>query len=211
MSTPQHAADASAIAREDRAAESRASILDAAEAVLLAEGADGLTIRKVSDRCGFSAPTLYHHFGDKTGLLDAVLEARFAVVLRLMQSIARSGDPAQDVIAMARAFVRFALDNPDHYRLLTVPRLDDDGVPSAEAARALVNRSLEDLAREGALATPNIEEAFDITWAVLHGIISLYLLRPSRDFSPDLIERALDVLRVGLLRNPQRAPSRNTG
>jgi len=192
--------------REARSPDSRAAILEAAEAVLLDQGVEGVSIRKVSERCGFTAPTIYHHFGDKKGLIDALLEARFAVVLGLMTSIERASDPAAYLMEMARAFVRFALDSPSHYRLLTVPRLDDDVVPSAEAARELVKGALEDLAREGTLATPDIDEAFQIVWLMLHGLISLHLIRPSYEHSADLVERTFEVMKAGLLRRHPREP-----
>ena len=51
----------------------RKSILEAAERLLLERGVDGFSIRGVSSRSGFSAPTIYHHFGDRTGLIHAVL------------------------------------------------------------------------------------------------------------------------------------------
>jgi AcrR family transcriptional regulator len=188
-----------------RVTDSRTAILAATEAVLLAEGVEGLTIRKVSDRCGFSAPTIYHHFRDKTGLVDALLEERFAVALEVMRGIERGSDPAAHLIDVARAYVRFSLDNPSHYHLLSVPRLDRDLVPSAEAARALVKRSLEELAREGTLATSDIDEAFEVTWAMIHGLISLHLIHPKHEFSPDLIERTFEVMTTGLLRTDARA------
>jgi AcrR family transcriptional regulator len=188
-----------------RAPDSRTAILVATESVLLADGAEGLTIRKVSDRCGYTAPTIYHHFGDKDGLVDALLEARFAVVLELMRSIERTPDPAAHLIEVARAFVRFALENPNHYRLLSVPRQGESLVPSAEAARELVKRDLEDLARAGTLATPDIEEAFQITWSMIHGLISIHLIRPHQERSPHLIERTFEVMQTGLLRAGARA------
>jgi AcrR family transcriptional regulator len=173
--------------------------------VLLDQGVEGVSIRKVSDRCGFTAPTIYHHFGDKKGLIDAVLETRFAVVLKVMAAIERGNDPAAYLTEMARAFVSFALENPSYYRLLTVPRLEDeDVVPSAEAARGLVKNALEDLALEGTLGTPDIDEAFQVLWLMLHGLISLHLIRPIDEISPNLIERTFAVMKAGLLR---REPS----
>ena len=190
-----------------RTPDSRTAILEAAEAVLLDRGVEGVSIRKVSDRCGFTAPTIYHHFGDKQGLIDAVLETRFAVVLHLMAAIERGSDPAAYLTEMARAFVRFAIDNPSHYQLLTVPRLEDgDAVPSAEAARGLVKGALEDLAREGTLATPDIEEAFQVLWLMLHGLISLHLIRPRGELSTNLVERTFEVMKAGLLRSLPGGP-----
>jgi len=179
--------------------------------VLLDQGVEGVSIRKVSDRCGFTAPTIYHHFGDKKGLIDAVLETRFAVVLNVMAEIERGNDPAAYLTEMARAFVSFALENPSYYRLLTVPRLDDeDVVPSAEAARGLVKNALEDLALEGTLGTSDIDEAFQVLWLMLHGLISLHLIRPIDEISPNLIERTFAVMKAGLLRREPSAPPEAT-
>jgi len=50
------------------------AIVDAAMRVLDAEGLDGLTMRRVADRLGVSAASLYWHVGSKDGLLDLVLE-----------------------------------------------------------------------------------------------------------------------------------------
>lgn len=195
--------------RRRRPADSRSAILAAAEASLLADGIEGLSIRRVAERCGYTAPTIYHHFGDKTGLVDAVLERRFRQVLELMRSIERGPDTARYLREMGLAFVRFALANRDHYRLLSVPRSEDESVPSAEAARELVKGALEDLAREGTLATANIEEAFQTTWAMLHGVISLSLLRPRSEVPESLLQLAFEVVERGLLRGGPRARRRS--
>ena len=57
--------------RPRRGADSRLAILAATETLLLEHGAEGVSIRRVSKLSGFSAPTIYHHFGDKRGLIGA--------------------------------------------------------------------------------------------------------------------------------------------
>ena len=189
---------------------SREAILEATEALLLAGGADAMSIRKVSERCGYTAPTIYHHFGDKAGLLAALLEERFSKIHELMASIPRGDDAAAYLRETARTFVHFALDNPDHYRLLSVPGLDPQSVPSAEASRELVRAALEELAREGTLATVDIDAAYETTWAMIHGVISLRLLRPDYPFSDQMIELAFEVMEGGLLRREPRASTPDT-
>jgi AcrR family transcriptional regulator len=183
-----------------------AEILRATQELLLEAGVEGVSIRKVSQRCGYTAPTIYHHFGDKRGLIDALLEERFRSVYELMAAIPQDPDPARHLLEMARAFFRFALENPSHYQLLVAPGLGGvDSVPSAEAAQALVKRALEELAAQGTLATPDLEAAFQMLWAVLHGVTSLYLAAPRQGVAEQLDELAFDVLEAGLLR---RRPSR---
>ena len=178
-----------------------AEILKATQALLLETGIEGVSIRRVSERCGYSAPTIYHHFGDKRGLIDALLEERFRVIHELMAAIPSDGDPAGHLRKMAQAFVRFAVENPSHYQLLMAPGLANvEAVPSAEAARALAKSALEKLAAQGTLATSDIDAAFQVLWAVLHGVISLYLTEPEREVSAQLDELAFDVIEHGLLR-----------
>ena len=43
---------------------SRRAILDATEALLLEGGSESVSIRRVSERCGFKAPTIDHHVRD---------------------------------------------------------------------------------------------------------------------------------------------------
>lgn len=183
-----------------RGSDSRAEILKAAQELLLESGVDGMSIRKLTDRCGYTAPTIYHHFGDKAGLVAAVVEERFREVHQIMLSIPRGGDAARYLNDTARAFVRFALDNPEHYQLLSLPGVVPGSVPAAESAREMVKDALEQLAREGTLATNDIDAAYEITWAMLHGIISLRLNRPEYPFSDQMIELAFQMMEGGLLR-----------
>jgi AcrR family transcriptional regulator len=179
---------------------SRRAILEATQALLLEGGSERISIRRVSERCGFKAPTIYHHFRDKTGLIDALLEERFALFLERLQRVPRGADPVQYLRELARAFVEFGLDNPSHYALLTAPRLAPDQLlPSAEAARELVFGALAEVVKPGTLRTPDLESAFQLTWVVLHGVVSLRISRPGYAWSEDLVELALDVIERGLL------------
>jgi AcrR family transcriptional regulator len=175
-------------------------ILEATQAILLREGVEGLSIRRVSERCGYSAPTIYHHFGDKRGLVDALLEERFRVAYEVMSAIPEGGDPAGHLREMSRAFIAFARENPGHYRLLMEPGLrGPEPIPSADAARALVREDLEELSRRGSLATSDIDAAFHVLWAMLHGLISLEISRAVEDIPRGLDELTFEVVEAGLL------------
>ncbi len=179
---------------------SRRAILDATQALLLEGGSESISIRRVSQRCGYKAPTIYHHFRDKTGLIDALIEERFADLYERLQRVPRRAEPARYLRQLARAFVEFGLENPSHYALLSSPRPDPEKQPpSAEAARELVFGALREVAQSGALRTPDLESAFQLTWVVLHGVLSLRISRPSYAWSDDLVELALDVIDRGLL------------
>jgi AcrR family transcriptional regulator len=198
--------------RAPSGAEVRRAILTATEQLLVEEGYAGFSMRQLALRCGYSAPTIYHHFGDKKGVIDALLEERFRPLLAAMEAIPRREDPVQHLREMAQAFVSFALENPAHYQLLMDPGPSDvESVPSATAARALVRGDLEELEREGTLATRDPDAAFQILWAVLHGVISLYLADSREEIGEGIEDLAFEMIEVGLLRR-QRAggPATNT-
>lgn len=177
----------------------RRAILGATEALLLARGSADLTIRAVAERCGYSAPTIYHHFGDKDGLVDAVLEARFAEMLKRLRAVPDEIPPHAYLVELARAFIAFALENPEHYWLLAGRREAEPDLPSAAAARDLVFDALTRLDAAGGLASGPVEAAFQVTWATLHGLVTLQLTYPDYAWSEDLTDVALRVLERGLV------------
>ena len=104
--------------RED----ARRGILDAAEELLVEGGLDAFSMRRLAERCGYTAPTLYHYFRDKTSLIDVLLEERLQRLLVELREVELSGDAVSDVRVMCSAFARFGVRNPSHYQLLMLSR-----------------------------------------------------------------------------------------
>ena len=180
--------------------EARRAILDAAEALLVEDGYERFSMRRLAVRCGYTPATVYHYFGDKRRLMDAALEERFARILVRLRRVRRTADPATCVRAQLEAFLRFSLENPTHYRLLSLPRPEDAPPPaSAEAARAQLEAPLAELLRAGRLRAASVDEAVQCLWAVLHGILSLRLGRPEGAWVPNLECFALDTVLRGLV------------
>ncbi|MDJ0865999.1 MAG: TetR/AcrR family transcriptional regulator [Myxococcota bacterium] len=186
--------------RSRQRAEARRAILDATAALLLEGGAESLSMRRVAERSGYTPPTIYHYFGDKNGLLDALLEERFGELVSHLRRVPRTGDAEQDLRAMARAFVRFGLENPTHYRLLMTPRDDDSDPPrSAEDARAMLEAPLRELEVAKRFVDPDFETTAQALWAALHGVISLRTSRPEYEWTANMTEHTVDSMIRGLL------------
>ena len=192
--------------RQQQREDARKAILDAAEAMLVEAGYERFSMRRLAERCGYTAPTIYHYFGDKRGLLDAVLEERFERVLSRIREIPHGGDPVQSLRRMLEVFTDFGIENPTHYRLLTAPRPEDSPSPeSAEALRAALEQRIGELQAAGRLETGDIEEAFQIIWVVIHGLVSLRINQPDYEWKERMVEHALDLLLRGLLRRDSAA------
>ncbi len=178
----------------------RRTILDATEAILVEGGAEELSIRRLARRCGYTAPTIYHHFGDKPGLVAALLEERFHRLWLEISAVERSADPAADLRALAMAFVGFGERHPNHYQLLASTNFDEEDEPeSAARSRELLEVPLTELAEAGRLRVSDVETASQMIWAAAHGVLTLRIDRPDHDFAPDLAERVLDALIEGMV------------
>lgn len=181
-------------------ADARRAILDATEELIVRDGLEGFSMRRLAERCGYTAPTIYHYFGDKQALIDELVEERCRLLLRGLKRVALGPDPAENLRAMCAAFVRFGLRYPTHYRLLSVP-LDEERTPppSAEAARMLLQSPLEQLGAEGRVPA-GVEPTGQALWAYLHGHILLRTARPDYAWEKDVFEIGLDALLRGLIR-----------
>jgi AcrR family transcriptional regulator len=189
--------------RQARKGEARRAILDATEALLVEDGYARFSIRRLVERCGYTAPTIYHHFGDKPGLLDALLEERFRALFRLLSEVPRGRDPLDYLRAAAKAFVEFGLSHPNHYQLLSMPR-DPDWTPppSVDESREILEQPWRELWDEGRLHCRDVETAGQALWVLAHGLIALRTARPDHEWSTHLIEDSIDALLRGLVAPP---------
>ncbi len=98
----------------------RQALIHAAVELLAEEGVSSLSLRQVARQVGVSHAAPYRHFEDKEALLAEVAEEGFKTFTRYLQTAvdAAPDDPIQQFLGCGRAYVRYALDNPTHYRLM---------------------------------------------------------------------------------------------
>ncbi len=125
--------------------------------------------RELYEAAGVAAPTLYHHFGDKDGLLQAVTEEAFAEYLARKRAVPRSGDLLVDFAAGWDMHVGFGVENPALYALMYA-RADRQSL-AAQTAEAELRRGLERLADAGLLRM-EVDEAIALTTAMAIGCVT---------------------------------------
>ena len=103
------------------------TILDAARALVLAEGPRAASVAAIAQRSGAPVGTLYHRFGNRDGVLAAAwLRALERFQVRALEAYTgRSGDPVDAAVAMAGAALSFAVEQPGDVRLLLAVRRSD--------------------------------------------------------------------------------------
>jgi len=120
----------------------RTRILETA-AGLLAQSADvDVSTRAICDAAGVTAPTLYHHFGDKDGLLAAVVDFGWAAFLETKRAVAAvvHDHVADDVRAGWDNHLEFARENPSFYQLMWSPGVAASSRAVREAYQMLYDR-----------------------------------------------------------------------
>lgn len=167
----------------------RTRIVAAAAKLLASKGRDALTTRGVAAAAGVQAPTLYRLFGDKGGLLDAVVEHGFAAYLSQKQVRPAGPDPIEDLRAGWDLHIEFGLANPALYALMYGdPRA---GVTSSAAACAqrILQQHIRRLAVAGRLRVSE-ERAAELVHASGCGTVLTLLAMPAEHRDRGLSESA---------------------
>ena len=162
-------------------------------------GVEALTLRAAGARLGVSRTALYRHFADKSALLAAVAREGFQRFRRdLVEAWTGAGGGMAGLDAMGRAYIRFALANQSHYRVMfggfreqcdRDPALVED---ATAAFQALVD-ALVSLQQAGLVRRDDPAELARYIWAMSHGIAMLAIdgqLGPDRDAGLALMEFA---------------------
>jgi AcrR family transcriptional regulator len=171
------------------------ALLRAADLLLKREGPDRMTIHAVCAAANVEAPTLYHYFGDKNGLLDAVVAKGRDEFLMREQAVQDTEDALGDLISGWKSFIEFALERPQLFRLM-VQRVGDNP-KIVDAAMAKTNARLTRLSGEGRLSV-DVQFARRSLLALSNGAMALCTQGASKTevravghFLLDVILRAL--------------------
>jgi AcrR family transcriptional regulator len=159
--------------------DTRRALIDAAADVIARRGVEGASTREIYTLAGVKAPTLYHHFGDKQGLLDAVVTDAFDRYLARKRALRAPGDAAAAIRLGWDAHVEFARKNPALYRLMWPAGQADLPPAAAESAREL-REGFGRLARAGRLRpgmTPR--HAARVLSAALSGVTAAVIRDPA--------------------------------
>jgi AcrR family transcriptional regulator len=135
-------------------------IVDAARELLEAEGPEGLSMRRVAERVGIRAPSIYKHLPDKQALEAALMSVGFEELAEVFEAAGETPE------ALGRAYRGYALAHPHLYRLMTESPLPRERLTSGVEDRA---------------AAPIVEavggdpDAARALWAFAHGMTILEL------------------------------------
>jgi AcrR family transcriptional regulator len=106
--------------RRGEGARLRAEILQAASELIEKTGNEqSVSLREVARRVGIAAPSIYEHFADRDAIIDAVFDTAFASLHETLAAAVNSEtDPCARLSAGCCAYLRFAEEHPNQYRVM---------------------------------------------------------------------------------------------
>jgi AcrR family transcriptional regulator len=167
----------------------RQEILDTARELFVQEGYENVSMRKIAQRIEYSPTTIYHHFENKADLLYSLVQETFSRLLATLGKIDEAyHDPLDRLRESGRAFVKFGLSYPNHYRVAFMMPIDPKD--EQEKARYLSPtamgqmtftylRTLVDACvKQGKFRQVDVEATAQALFAVVHGVTSILIVYP---------------------------------
>ena len=158
------------------------ALIKAGIEILSKEGVAGLSLRKVARKAGVSHAAPYAHFADKQALIAAISTEGYRMLYEcIATTIAKyEDDPAKQLVEAAWAYVQFALDDPDHFKITLSGVVEKEKeypafVEMSQKSFRAVVQIVETCQAAGVLeAGPSDIMAVSV-WSLVHGFASLIL------------------------------------
>lgn len=174
----------------------KASLISAANVILLRDGADALSLRAIAAEVGVSHMAPYAHFKNKKELIKSIAEAGFVQMAETMEAVANrltsenTISPGELILAYGASYLEFATTNPQLYRLMlgqveTTGRKnkkgDADKVVSSDSVSPFIESSKKPfiLLREAFALRGDTDERVKAqalgAWSMVHGMAALII------------------------------------
>jgi len=127
----------------------RENIIQQALDLFALHGYESTGIQEIVDTSGISKPTLYHYFGNKRGLLDAIIALNGRKMFEIVeQGCVYNHDLVMNLTVLTRGMINFALSNQAFYRFyqaLSAAAPENQGYAACEPLHTSINASIEKL------------------------------------------------------------------
>lgn len=162
----------------DEIAGFRERLCDAAERMFAERGAEAVTIRELAAAVGVSPMTPYRYFEDKQAILAAVRARAFDRHALAMEQAYAGHPPRERPRAMAEAYIRFAFDHPEAYKLMFEIRQPNEAdypdlMRAGERSRRTMTLHIADEIAAGRVKGDPMLIGH-VYWAAMHGALMLH-------------------------------------
>jgi len=182
--------------KEQRLQRIRSRILEAARKLIVENGFEQLSLRGIARRVGYSPAALYEYFDSKDDIIASLCEDIDLHMHQHVKTAIESPDHDHPLLRRTLAYIDFALQNPDDFRLLFFHNLYTDC-----GARNLIQEQIT-LGIDQGEFLPSFdfeeEEMTHSIWSLAHGMAMLALCREQFSSDATIHKEALTRLIEGL-------------
>lgn len=174
---------------EKQIAKTKEKILDIAADIIMEDGYQNLSMRKIGAKIGMTAANLYNYYSNKDELNIAIrMRAGKILYSELLNGYKTGKDLSEKIWFMISAYTDFGLLKPNYYSIMfdmpTPKYADYVGSPletfareekkSSEKSLELLIQCTQDFAKEGYKVPEDSGLFMVMIWSHLHGLVSLY-------------------------------------
>lgn len=149
------------------------SLLRAAMELLEENGATELSLRAAARRAGVSTAAPYRHFADRNALLSAVAAVGYRELAADLVAAHPKPKTADDLAAIAVAYVQFALRRPGLFRVMFTEQCDPNSAERVAAVTA-IQEYLNSIVQQ-VFPSADPDAMATAVWGLVHGLAFLHL------------------------------------
>lgn len=166
-------------------------ILSAAEEIVIEQGYDALTVRKIAMRIGYTVGSIYMVFENMADVVSHLNTKTVVSITRQLQSV-----PEADLPKLVRAYLAYIVNNYQFWRLLSATQLTINNRNSKDYIDA-VDKLVVLIALHLPKSTTNLaqQKCTAMTfWASMQGISAVFLPEEQKIGSANAAEESLELL-----------------
>jgi AcrR family transcriptional regulator len=165
------------------------SIIEKSLEVMISDGFNNMTMRKIASKTGMSATNLYNYFSNKDEIyINILIKGYEKLYLRLKEIFKSELDPVERGRKFIGAYLNFGINNNHYYDIMfnrPTPKYNDYvGTPleslaavEMELSNKIIGLALETISiftDNNSKEKKDIEKKILFIWSLLHGMITLY-------------------------------------
>lgn len=167
-------------ARDQLKDDLRQMILKHARSLLIKDGIQQFSMRKLAKVTGCSPGTLYVYFKNRGEILEQVVEGAFDELYKELMTIERSSaDPLQTLRDLLWAYAEFGLKYRDHYQFaFMIQRPDRDAPYKPHKAFEVLVEAVQACAQQQLFVDSDVLRISTSLWVGMHGVTAALIMLP---------------------------------
>lgn len=187
-------------------------IIDAASEILLKEGYEKLSVRKIASKIEYSPGIIYHYFKDKAEIVAYVVEEGYENILKRIGEVPIDAEhPERTIEQGLRKYIDLMLEMPHQFRTILMNDIEaiQDKVNILSKGISQERKSIQSLCKlielgisNGKFRKMDVELTAQVIWTSTFGLLSRLILEkniPSEQ-KERLINHHFEILINGLIK-----------